>query len=68
MAVSNSGETGDKHETEMLQKLDFFSKIAKTIRNLGGTVSVKDLKKKCKQFDQAGSGSIKVYHLINILN
>ena len=67
--VNNSSEPGgDKHDTEMLQKLDFFSKIAKTIRNLGDSISVKELKRKCKQFDQAGTGSIKVYHLINILN
>ena len=59
---------GDAHDTEMIQKQDFFSKIAKAIRNRGDSINVKDLKKKCKQFDQAGTGSIKVYHLINVLN
>ena len=68
VSQDSSEPGGDAHDTEMIQKLDFFSKIAKAIRNRGDSINVKDLKKKCKQFDQAGSGSIKVYHLINVLN
>ena len=68
-AADGDGEAAAAgRDLETIQKTDFFTKLTKKIRKNADSIDVKDLVKKCKQFDDATSHCIKVYHLINVLN